>query len=378
MRGFTLHPVYKELRMPLSTFSPESYPALLADKEERLQTLLTPFSAPSLQVFASPTSGFRMRAEFRFWHEEHDSNYVMFAKGQPDIPVVIEDFPIAHAQINTCMKRLKAEIVGNDELRQRLFQIEFLSGLSGDMLVTLIYHRRLGDEWLVEAKALEERLNIAILGRSRKQKLMISKDYIDEELSINGKIFKYQQVEGSFTQPNAKINEQMLNWARENTLDSKDDLLELYCGNGNFTAVLAENFNQVLATEISKTSVKSAHFNFASNGINNVKICRMSSEDFTTALNGEREFRRLKQQEITLSDYQFSTVLVDPPRAGLDKDTIKLIQQFDRIIYISCNPNTLCDNLEALTQSHNISASALFDQFPYTDHIETGLILDKK
>ena len=364
--------------MPLSTFAPERYTELLQSKQARLTDQLKPFSAPALNVFAAPTQGFRMRAEFRFWHEEDDSNYVMFAKGEPDIPVVINNFPIAPALINDCMQALKAEIIKSDELRQRLFQVEFLSGLSGDMLVTLIYHKRLGDNWIAEATALEKKLGIAILGRSRKQKIILSRDFINEELNINGKTFTYQQVEGSFTQPNAKINEQMLNWAREHTLNCKGDLLELYCGNGNFTAVLAENFNQVLATEISKTSVKSAHVNFASNNIDNVKICRMSSEDFTTALNGEREFRRLKQQAIELSDYQFSTVLVDPPRAGLDDDTIKLIQQFDRIVYISCSPDTLCNNLKQLCQTHDIEASALFDQFPYTDHIETGLILQKK
>ena len=368
----------KEFAMPLSTFKPDDYQSLLEKKTAYLQQHLAEFNAPVLSVFASPTSGFRMRAEFRFWHEEHDSHYVMFAKGEPDKPIFIDDFPIAHAQINRCMKALHVEIMQSQALRQRLFQVEFLSGLSGDMLVTLIYHRKLDEEWQLAAKAVEEKLNIGIIGRSRKQKVVLSRDHINELLEVDGKTYHYQQVEGSFTQPNAVINQCMLTWAKKHSVGNKGDLLELYCGNGNFTAVLAENFNKVLATEISKTSVKSAHENFAKNTIDNIKVCRMSSEDFTSALQGVREFNRLKQQEIVLSDYQFSTVLVDPPRAGLDEATVELIQQFDNIIYISCNPVTLACNLQTLCQTHQITAAALFDQFPYTDHIETGLILKRR
>ena len=95
---------------------------------------------------------------------------------------------------------------------------------------------------------------------------------------------------------------------------ARTDLLELYCGNGNFTAVLAQHFKSVLATEISKISVRSAETNFTHNKVDNVSVVRMSSEEFTQALNGERPFRRLK--DIDLDSYNFSTIFVDPPRAG--------------------------------------------------------------
>jgi tRNA (uracil-5-)-methyltransferase len=79
-----------------------------------------------------------------------------------------------------------------------------------------------------------------------------------------------------------------------------------------------------------------------------------------------------------LKVYDFSTVLVDPPRAGLDGKTIEMIQQFDNIIYISCNPLTLADNLQQLSTTHKIKRSALFDQFPFTEHIESGVYLEKR
>jgi tRNA (uracil-5-)-methyltransferase len=197
-----------------------------------------------------------------------------------------------------------------------------------------------------------------------------------ESLSVGNKHYVYQQVENSFTQPNAGVNEQMLLWAQQATLNAGGDLIELYCGNGNFSIALAENFSRVLGTEISKTSVRSAQINISKNNIDNIDIVRMSSEEFSQAMNGERNFRRLEGFDLTA--YNYDTVLVDPPRAGLDIDSVELVSRFNKIIYISCNPLTLKDNLSILVKTHNIEKFALFDQFPYTDHVETGIILTKK
>ena len=201
----------------------------------------------------------------------------------------------------------------------------------------MIYHRQLDAEWQSEAEILAERLGVFIIGRSRKQKIVIGQDYITETLQVAGVSYRYQQIESSFTQPNAGVNQKMLAWTQRACCDSKEkDLLELYCGNGNFTMVLASQFRSVLATEVSKISVRSARFNCELNEINNTTIVRMSSEEFTLAMNGVRSFRRL--EESPLSDYDFDTVFVDPPRSGLDTNTLNLIKNFDRVIYVSCNP----------------------------------------
>ncbi len=145
---------------------------------------------------------------------------------------------------------------------------------------------------------------------------------------------------------------------------------------GNFSVALAQNFEKVLATEISKTSVAAAQDNIAQNNIDNLKIVRMSSEEFVQAQQGVREFRRL--ESINLADYQCNTVLVDPPRAGLDESTLDMISEYENIIYISCNPDTLKLNLDTLLNTHNLTRFALFDQFPYTHHVECGAYLQKK
>ena len=132
----------------------------------------------------------------------------------------------------------------------------------------------------------------------------------------------------------------------------------------------------MLATEIAKPSVAAAQFNIAANQINNLQIIRMSAEEFTQAMQGVREFNRLKG--IDLKAYECNTIFVDPPRAGLDADTVKLVQHYERILYISCNPHTLCDNLQKLSHTHRIEKAALFDQFPYTEHMEAGVWLVRK
>ena len=168
----------------------------------------------------------------------------------------------------------------------------------------------------------------------------------------------------------------MLEWAQDLCKPLKNDLLELYCGNGNFSIALAGSFNKVLATEISKSSVHSAQYNIAQNKVTNLDIIRMSSEEFTQAMKGERTFSRL--DGIDLSSYNCQTILVDPPRAGMDTLTCDLVANYENIIYISCNPDTLERDLDHLTQTHEVKRFAIFDQFPYTHHIESGVFLQKK
>ena len=356
-----------------------SYQQQLDAKVERISAQFAEFNPPSLEVFPSSEQNFRMRAEFRIWHTDNDMFYAMFERDEDNQKKVIriDEFPIADKNINQLMPVLLAEIKANPLLANRLFEIDFLSTLKGEMLVTLIYHRKLEQDWENTARQLAEKLNIKIIGRSRGQKLVLSEDYVVEELTVFDRQFAYKQIESSFTQPNAEVCQKMLEWACNAAPQSEQDLLELYCGNGNFTLPLSTKFNRVLATELAKSSVYAAQWNIEKNNIHNIQVARLSAEEFTQAYNGEREFRRLQEAEIEMSSYQFDTVFVDPPRAGIDDDTLNLLQRFNRIIYISCNPDTLYENLQILSKTHRITQFALFDQFPYTHHVESGILLEK-
>jgi len=132
----------------------------------------------------------------------------------------------------------------------------------------------------------------------------------------------------------------------------------------------------VLATEISKSSINAAKTNMQLNSVENIEFVRMSVEEFVEALDGVREFRRMK--DIDIDAYDINSIFVDPPRSGMDETSCKFASRYDHIVYISCNPETLHRDLELLSQTHEVIDMALFDQFPYTHHVEMGVKLIKK
>ncbi|GAA4891184.1 tRNA (uridine(54)-C5)-methyltransferase TrmA [Ferrimonas pelagia] len=364
--------------MDLAALDPRRYDDQLAEKCERMRALFAEYTTPELEVFRSEPEHYRMRAEFRIWHEGDDLDYIMFDQATKS-RVAIKQYLPASALINEYMIKLHDALRPTPALRHRLFQVDFLSTLSGELVISLLYHRQLDQAWTDAIEALLKEWNqpgVSFIGRARKQKICVERDYADEVLHVHGRPYHYRQIENSFTQPNGKVAEKMLEWAVDATRNSSGDLLELYCGNGNFSLALAQNFEKVLATELAKPSVESAQHNIAKNGIDNVTIIRMSAEDFTDAMNGVREFNRLKG--IDLKAFNCNTIFVDPPRSGLDPATEKMVQGYDRILYISCNPETLLENMKTLGQTHTITKFALFDQFPYTHHMEAGVLLERK
>ena len=225
--------------------------------------------------------------------------------------------------------------------------------------------------------------------------MILGVDFVREELVVDGAPLQYKQLEGGFTQPNAGISVQMLQWAKNAAVydDARaardagtnpsqtherrdDDFLELYCGNGNFTVAMAPMFRRVLATEVSKVSVAAAKENLVANGVTNVDVVRLSSEELTRALDEGKTFERLNG--VDLSEFDLKTVLVDPPRAGMGPEVTKFVSRFGRIVYISCNPKTLAEDVRALAETHEVRRFATFDQFPYTPHLECGALLVAK
>jgi len=270
----------------------KEYEEQLAEKVERMGKMFAEFKAnsrdgvlPELEVFRSEVEHYRMRAEFRVWHDGDDLYYIMFNQETRE-RYRVDSFPPASAGINTLMPVLISKLRADEVLRKKIFQIDFLSTLSGEMLVSLLYHRQLDDEWeakLTDLKAelLEEGHVVEFIGRARKQKRVIGREYVIEKLDIHGDEYVYQQVENSFTQPNGRVAEKMLEWAVDATRDtnSQSDLLELYCGNGNFSLALAQNFRRVMATELAKPSVESAQWNIEANkerkGVSDVKVAHL-------------------------------------------------------------------------------------------------------
>ena len=358
------------------TMSTLAYEAQLERKKKRLQALLSSFYGGEIVAYASPPHAYRARAEFRVWHEGERAFYAMGAVEKKQT-VCIEECPKVIAPIEKRMWRLLDAVNASPQvLKAKLFGVEFLATTTDECLVTMLYHRKLDAAWEEEAKSLERRLSCKIMGRSRKQKVVLSDEFVEERLAIKGAQLRYLQYEGGFTQPNPFVNAKMIGWACAHAKSiGGGDLLEAYCGLGNFTIPLSRYFDKVLATEISKRSIFAAEENCRRNGVENIRFVRMASEEMVQALRGVRKFRRM--QGIDLSAYRFRCALVDPPRAGLDESTRALIADVPHIIYISCNPETLVRDLSELKNTHKVEDAVLFDQFPYTEHMECGVFLKK-
>jgi tRNA (uracil-5-)-methyltransferase len=351
-----------------------SYEEQLQQKLNGVRELFTDIYSGDFDIARSQEEHYRARSEFKVWHTGEAISYAMNRLDKEGV-VQIERCPMVNEDIVSLMPTLLSAIA-DKKMGHKLFNIDFLSSSQGEIVVSLIYHRKLDEQWNVLAQELSAELGIHIIGRSRKQKVVIGQDYITETLNFAGKAYHFKQIENSFTQPNPHVNEQMVSWALKQAEGSSGDLLELYCGAGNFTIPFAEVFDKVLATEISKSSISAAKENMRLNDTHNIEFVRMSSEEFTEALDGVREFRRMK--DIDISAYALQTLFVDPPRSGLDERSREFCKRFEHLIYISCNPETLKRDLAELSEAYEVVQMAAFDQFPYTPHLEMGAVLKKR
>lgn len=355
---------------PLTAPDCSEYEADLQRKVTFVEQLLAePFTrdAVDMEVIRSPELlHYRHRLRFELRHAEDESiQYVVF---DPDsnawIPV--NSYPIASKRINQLMLDLQVALSEEQKLCWKAFQVELLSNTVGEALALIMYHRRLDDGDAKRAQDLSKRVDANIVLRARGQRLAFParRSFLIQENEVAGKLYPQRLLESSFFQANLKLNQLMQSWLLQELGDSSSrDLLEIYCGNGNFTLPAASIFRQVLATEVDGNSLAAAKACAKEAKIENlqVKKCRAEDMDF---------------QQLCDLGYDFSTLLLDPPRAGLSDRAREMSSRFDRVIYISCNPQTLVRDLSRM-ESLRIQGACLFDQFPWTEHAEVALNLVK-
>ncbi len=351
--------------------SSENYKKQLQDKENLFNSYFN--DVVSKNIYSSSYHSFRHRCEFGLAEFKNGFNYSMIEDRKH---IEINEYPICSQSIQKLMKNLLQELIKEDVLLNKLFQIEFQSSRLDEVMVSLIYHKKLDENWIKKIEALKEDLKCSVIGRSKNQKLIIGQDYVTEQYASLNKKFKLKLYEQCFSQTNPDICDQMINWIEDN--EKKDtDIIELHCGIGTFTIPLSRLFNNVIATENSRPSLIALEQNIKSNNCTNIKFARLSGKETLDAYEEKREFRRLVNKQINLKEYNIKTIFVDPPREGIDQKTLNKISQFDQIIYISCGFESLKRDLNLLKKTHEIKRAAMFDQFPYTNHIESGVILER-
>ncbi len=150
-------------------------------------------------------------------------------------------------------------------------------------------------------------------------------------------------------------------------LSGEERVIDAYCGTGTIGLIMASRAKEVFGVEINKEAVKDAKVNAELNGIKNVRFFAADSGDFMDDLrkNGEA----------------VDVVITDPPRAGCSGKFLNSLVSLSpkRVVYISCNPETLARDLYSLRKGgYKVKKIQPVDMFPYTDHVECVVSLTKQ
>ena len=334
------------------------------NKFQKATSLIQEYYKNDIVINLSPPNGYRSRCEFGY----KNGFYTMYSSEGKIL--FLDTFAVARPSIQNLMPKLLDEINNSYDLKNKLFQINFRTNRKNKILVSLIYHKLLDDEMKCSANKISNKLDININLRSKNNLYSTDNDLLDDEIeNLETLLF---QTDQSFYQPNHFHMPEMIDKAMSFIKDPRD-LLELYCGSGTFTLPLRKIFNKIFASENNRQSIRCLNQSISQQNIKNIFYARLSAEEVSKLFEG-RIFNRMKG--IDINDFNFSHILVDPPRAGLDSNVINLIKNFKNIIYISCNYETYIRDIYKL-KNYKIQNIEIFDQFPNTDHLEIVSLLSK-
>ena len=197
-----------------------------------------------------------------------------------------------------------------------------------------------------------------------KEEIIYGDGYIHDTLGE----YKFKISPLSFYQVNPIQTEVLYNTAIKYLNNESDNIaLDLYCGIGTIGIFASRYFKKVYGIEIVNEAIEDAKYNSKINNIDNIEFYAGDVE-------------KVLPEIIEKENIKPDVVFVDPPRKGLDKNTIELLKELGptNIIYISCNPATLARDLSSLYEKYDIEEIQPVDMFPYTKHIETVVSLKIK
>ena len=164
-----------------------------------------------------------------------------------------------------------------------------------------------------------------------------------------------------FTQINTDINRSMIQRALLLLeLNGNDNVLDLFCGIGNFTLPMATLASNVTGVEGDAGLIERARANAEANGITNTEyhVADLAADDLT----------------YPFMQNQYNKLLLDPPRTGATEIvSILNYKTIERIVYVSCNPATLARDAGILVneKGYTLTAAGIMDMFPHTSHVES-------
>lgn len=182
---------------------------------------------------------------------------------------------------------------------------------------------------------------------------------MQEALLFDDKKIIFNLSPQSFFQTNTKTANLMYQKVRNCVAEIKPETLyDLYGGAGSFSLTNADLVKEAFCVECVPEAIENGKQNALTNNIKNVDFICQTTEDF------------LAQNPLKAKN---SLVILDPARAGVHPKACELLKNsgVKNILYISCNPKTLAENLAVLTQNYKVKHVQCFDFFPNTKHIET-------
>ena len=253
-------------------------------------------------------------------------------------------------------------LLAEDAIRKFLKDIKYLNIKNGEVIIRSNFN----NELIIWIKT-EDKLNISIEHIKKNHKIVgvIINDktiYGDSSFveKINNLFFKVSY--DSFFQINRDICSKLFNLIKDE-ISSNETLLDLYCGVGTLGINASDNTNKVYGIEIIKNAILNAITN-------------------ATINNKQNMFYMLGDVGKCLSQIKdkVDVVIVDPPRAGLDNKTKNILLELKpkKIIYVSCDPMTFARDIKELNSSYKPTIIKGLDMFPFTHHIETFCVMEKK
>ncbi len=194
-----------------------------------------------------------------------------------------------------------------------------------------------------------------------REKVLFGKGYIEDVLCG----LRFRISAGSFYQVFPEQTEKLYAKAVELAgLRGKGLLLDAYCGVGTIGMIASRDAEQVIGVELNPDAVKDAEANARANGIRNISFYANDAGLFL--------------QDLAASGIRPDVILMDPPRTGSTREFIESACRTkpERIVYVSCNPETLARDLKLFKGfNYRMREAWPFDNFPLTEHIETVCLL---
>ena len=197
-----------------------------------------------------------------------------------------------------------------------------------------------------------------------KEHVIYGKGYIEDELC--GKRFRISPK--SFYQVNPVQTEILYGKALEYAgLTGKETVVDAYCGTGTIGMIASDKAAKVIGVELNADAVRDARNNAKANQIRNIQFYQNDAGKFLVEMAGQGA--------------KVDVVLMDPPRSGSTEEFMNSVAQIgpERIVYVSCNPETLVRDLKYFKKKgYRVAKGVGVDMFPFTEHVETVVLLSHK